>query len=87
MTKYCALIGRKDDGGKDDLPGVGFFWESLDVEKYDKEAFSFLVTPPESAYEKNPRGGVGPVNQSPHCAACYALVRSILISNASLKGL
>ena len=52
MTKYCALIGRKDDGGKDDLPGVGFFWESLDVEKYDKEAFSFLVTPPENAYEK-----------------------------------
>ena len=58
MTKYCTLIGRKDDGGKDDLPGVGFFWESLDVEKYDKEAFSFLVTPPENAYEKNPRGGV-----------------------------
>ena len=26
MTKCCALIGPKLDGGKDDLPGVGFFW-------------------------------------------------------------
>ena len=31
MTKCCALIGPKLDGGKDDLPGVGFFLEAWDL--------------------------------------------------------
>ena len=28
------------------------------MDKYDREAFSFLVTPPENAYKKKPKGGV-----------------------------
>ena len=81
MTKYCALIGRKDDGGKDDLPGVGFFWESLDVEKYDKEAFSFLVTPPESAYEKNPRGGWSCQPKSTLCRRKGSVIKWIKVQH------
>ena len=37
------------------------------MEKYDKEAFSFLVTPPENAYEKTPEGGWSCQSKSTLC--------------------
>ena len=53
MTKYCALIGRKKDGGKDDLPGVRFFGRNM-IKKH------FLFGGPlQKMPTKNAKGGGG----------------------------
>ena len=52
MTKYCALIGPKLYGGKDDLPGVGFFGGTVILQNYINKTDFTLVTPHENAYKK-----------------------------------